>query len=182
IGMARTAAEITEKLTRDSVAGPILEAYAAGVNAYIDQLAAKELPVEYKLLNYKPEHWSPYKSILMLMNMRHTLNGGSYDYRLTNVLTKYGPEVVAELFPDYPAIESPIVPQGTPWQFSPLAVPTVPDTVAASPDTDMLAFQVPEPRPEIGSNNWAIAGSKSATGLPILANDPHLQLTLPSIW
>lgn len=182
IGMARTAAEITEKLKGDSIANRILEAYAAGVNAYIDQLSRRDLPVEYKLLNYKPERWTPYKSILMLMNMRHTLNGGSFDYRLTNVLTTYGPDVVADLFPDYPTVESPIIPSGTSWQFSPLPVPAVPDTVAAPPKKDLTAFYVPAPRPEVGSNNWAVSGSKSATGLPILANDPHLQLTLPSIW
>ncbi len=182
IGMARTAATIAERLVNDSLAGPILDAYAAGVNAYIDQLSDRDLPIEYKLLNYKPERWSPYKSILMLMNMRHTLNGGSYDNRLTNVLAKYGPSVVAELFPEYPAVESPIVPEGTEWAFSPLQVPPVPDTVVAFPDDPLLAFRFPAPRPEIGSNNWAVGGSKSATGLPILANDPHLQLTLPSIW
>ena len=182
IGMARTAAEITQRLVRDSVAGPILQAYTDGVNAYIDQLTEKDLPIEYKLLNYTPEHWSPYKSILMLMNMRHTLNGGSYDYRLTNVLTKYGAEVVADLFPDYPSIESPIVPEGTPWAFSPVALPVAPDTIVAPLDTDRFAFHIPEPQPDIGSNNWAIGGDKSVTGLPILANDPHLQLTLPSIW
>ena len=182
IGMARTAREISERLMQDTLAGRILSAYAAGVNAYIDQLAAKDLPVEYKLLNYSPEHWSPYKSILMLMNMRHTLNGGSYDYRLTRVLMKYGPDVVKDLFPDYPAVESPIVPSGTPWTFSPVAIPAVPDTVVAPPDASLLAFNVPEPRPEVGSNNWAVGGKKSATGMPILANDPHLQLTLPSIW
>src|SRR5690606_1595001 len=182
IGMARTAVEITEKLKGEPVANRILEAYAAGVNAYIDQLSRRDLPVEYKLLNYKPERWSPYKSILMLMNMRHTLNGGSFDYRLTNVLATYGADVVADLFPDYPAVESPIVPPGTPWQFSPLTVPGAPDTIAAPPKSDLTAFYVPAPRPEVGSNNWAVSGSKSATGLPILANDPHLQLTLPSIW
>jgi len=114
--------------------------------------------------------------------MRHTLNGGSFDYRLTNVLATYGADVVADLFPDYPAVESPIVPPGTPWQFSPLTVPGAPDTIAAPPKSDLTAFYVPAPRPEVGSNNWAVSGSKSATGLPILANDPHLQLTLPSIW
>lgn len=182
LGMARAAAAITEKLKADTVANRVLEAYAAGVNAYIDQLGYRDLPIEYKLLNYRPEHWSPYKSILMLMNMRHTLNGGSNDYRMTNVLAKMGPEVVADLFPAYPAMESPIVPSGTPWDFTPVAAPSVPDSVAVFPDTNLLALHVPAPRPEIGSNNWAVGGSKSATGLPILANDPHLSLTLPSIW
>lgn len=182
LGMARTAAIIAEKLAADTVANRVLEAYAAGVNAYIDQLAYRDLPVEYKLLNYRPEHWSPYKSILMLMNMRHTLNGGSNDYRLTNVLAKFGPDVVADLFPTYPAVESPIVPAGTEWGFTPVPVPAAPDTTAALPENSLPAFNVPVPRPEVGSNNWAVGGSKSATGLPILANDPHLQLSLPSIW
>ena len=182
IGMARSAATISDRLKSDTVAHQILEAYAAGVNAYISQLSYKDLPVEYKLLNYKPELWSPYKSILMLMNMRNTLSGGSNDPRLTNVLAKYGPAVVADLFPSYPAEESPIIPEGTDWAFTPKDIPPVPATVAAIPDSSLLAFNITLPRPEIGSNNWAVGGSKSATGLPILANDPHLQLTLPSIW
>src|SRR5690606_26023068 len=143
LGLARTAAAITDRLEADTVAGRVLEAYAAGVNAYIAQLAYKDLPVEYKLLNYTPEPWSPYKSILMLMNMRNTLNGGSNDIRLTQVLAKYGPDVVADLFPGYPAMESPIVPEGTPWAFDPLAEPSVPDEVAALPDSNLLAFTVP---------------------------------------
>ncbi len=182
LGMARSAAIIAEKLKADPVANGVLEAYAAGVNAYIDQLAYKDLPIEYKLLNYEPEPWSPYKSILMLMNMRNTLSGGSNDLRLTNVLTKYGPDIVADLFPIYPTEESPIIPEGTEWGFTPVDIPPVPATVAALPDSNLLAFHPKSPRPEIGSNNWAVSGSKSTTGLPILANDPHLQLTLPSIW
>ncbi|HWK59601.1 MAG TPA: penicillin acylase family protein [Parapedobacter sp.] len=182
LGMARSAAAIAERMEADTVAGKALEAYAAGVNAYIAQLAYKDLPVEYKLLNYTPEAWSPYKSILMLMNMRNTLNGGSNDLRLSQVLAKHGPEVVADLFPSYPTVESPIVPEGTAWDFDPLMAPPVPKEVAAHPDSTLLAFSVPTPHPEVGSNNWAIGGERSATGLPILANDPHLQLTLPSIW
>ncbi|MBK1440497.1 penicillin acylase family protein [Parapedobacter sp. ISTM3] len=182
IGMARSAATIAEKLKADTLANRMLEAYAAGVNAYIEQLTYRDLPVEYKLLNYSPERWTPYKSILMLMNMRNTLNGGSYDYGLTKVLARYGADVVANLFPDYPALESPAIPEGTEWEFSPVPRPVVPERVTALPDSDLLSFYMPAPRPEIGSNNWAVSGTKSATGLPILANDPHLQLTLPSIW
>src|SRR5690606_33656950 len=154
---------IAKRLEADPVAGKVLTAYAAGVNAYIAQLAYKDLPVEYKLLDYTPEPWSPYKSILMLMNMRNTLNGGSNDERLTQVLAKYGPEVVADLFPDYTTMESPIIPEGTMWDFDPLRVPPVPEEVTVRPDSDLLAFSVPAPRPEIGSNNWAVGGERSAT-------------------
>ncbi|SEL11137.1 penicillin acylase family protein [Parapedobacter koreensis] len=182
IGMARSAAAVATKLKTDTMVNRMLEAYAAGVNAYIEQLDYRDLPVEYKLLNYHPERWSVYKSILMLMNMRNTLNGGSNDYRLTKVLAKYGKDVVADLFPGYPAMESPVIPEGTEWGFLPLTVPAVPNQVAALPDSNLMDLYMPEPRPEIGSNNWALGSAKSATGLPLLANDPHLHLTLPSIW
>lgn len=182
LGMAHTAGEIVDKLESDSLSSSILNAYAAGVNAYIRSLDKRSLPIEYKILDYKPELWSPYKSILMLMNLRNTLNGGSNDYRLTNVAAKYGMEVVHDLFPDYPSVESPIVPAGTEWGFDPLPVPSAPDAIMALQSQEQLTMHIPEPSPEIGSNNWAVAGSRSATGLPILANDPHLQLSLPSIW
>ena len=181
LGMAKASIEIEKKLDADPVSKRILEAYTKGVNAFIAQLEYKDLPIEYKILGYQPAEWSPYKTILMLMNMRNTLNGGSNDYRISNVVAKYGLETVQDLFPDYPAEESPIIPSGTPWNFTPVPIKT-PDKIMADSGTDALAFNIPEARPEIGSNNWAVSGSKSATGLPILSNDPHLGLSLPSIW
>lgn len=183
IGMARTARELVNSLhARDSTSTLMLHAYTEGVNTYIASLDHRSIPIEYKILDYKPERWSPYKSILMLMNLRNTLNGGSNDYRLSNVLVKYGVDVVEDLFPSYPSIESPIIPEGTPWNFRPVAEPSVPDTFMAPSDKTLAMLDIPEPQPQIGSNNWAVGGRKSATGLPLLANDPHLQLTLPSIW
>lgn len=184
MGMAETAKKIAASYKQDDIAYKILVAYSAGVNAYINQLSYKKLPVEYKIIGYRPEEWSPYKTILMLMNMRNVLNGGSEDFRMSNALAKYGADVVKDLFPDYPVIESPIIPVGTKWDFTPVPVPAVPAEIAANPAAKegALAYNIAAPAPEIGSNNWAVGGSKSATGLPILANDPHLQLTLPSIW
>lgn len=183
LGMYKAAQEIAENLEKDSLSSAILERYAAGVNAYIDELSDAELPIEYKILDYKPEKWSKYKTILMLMNMRNTLNGGSTDYRVSNVAASYGMDVIRELFTDYPFVESPIIPEGTAWNFTPVPTPATPASpMAALPKNKELSMRVEEPRPEIGSNNWAVSGEKSATGLPILANDPHLGLSLPSIW
>jgi penicillin amidase len=181
LGMARAAAQIAENLKTDSISSRILNAYAKGVNTYISQIDYKSLPVEYKLLGYKPAEWTPYKTILMLMNMRSTLNGGSDDFRITNVVDKFGFETVKDLFPNYPVEESPIIPVGTQWDFSPLPVNT-PTKIMSGASDEKLIVKIPSPAPEIGSNNWAIGGSKSSTGLPILSNDPHLGLTLPSIW
>lgn len=186
IGMAKTAQEEIDRIAReDSLAYAVLQAYADGVNAYIAQLNPRDYPIEYKILNYKPEQWSPYRSILMLMNMRHDLNGGTNDYRLSNLLRKLGEEQVDQLYPMYPDRESPIIPDGTPWEFEPLPVPPVPAVkTAMDAENNVLASKIetPKPRPEIGSNNWAVSGVKTLTGLPILSNDPHLRLSLPSIW
>ncbi len=159
-----------------------LEAYAEGVNAYISSLNEKDLPIEYKILGYSPEKWTPKKTFLMLMNMRNQLNGGSSDFRMSQVAQKYGLEMVNELFPDYPGLEDPIIPNGSPLLFEPLEIPETPDIIASFPEDKSVAADLKNPSPEIGSNNWAVAGSKSATGLPILSNDPHLGLTFPSIW
>jgi penicillin G amidase len=182
IGMAKTAAEIAKNLKSDPASAKVMDAYTAGVNAYIAQLAYKNMPVEYKILGYTPSNWSNEKTILMLMNMRNTLSGGSTDYRISNVLAKYGMETVTELFTDYPLSESPIIPEGTPFNFTKVPVITPTKIMADGDKAAALSFAIPEARPEIGSNNWAVGGQKSATGLPILANDPHLNLTLPSIW
>ncbi|MFT6478200.1 MAG: penicillin amidase [Spirosomataceae bacterium] len=181
MGMAQAAHTITEKLKDDQLSKSILEPYAAGVNARISELTDKDLPIEYKILGYKPEAWSVEKTVLMLMNMRQVLNGRSDDYRITNIVKKYGLEVSKDLFPNYPEMESPIIPVGTEWDFSPVEIPQVPSQIMANGD-EIAGLNVPRSNPNIGSNNWAVHGSKSATGLPILANDPHLTLSLPSIW
>ncbi len=165
-----------------------LEGYSAGVNAYIEQLSPRDYPVEYKLLGYQPEPWKPINTMYMLEQMTLTLAGRPHDQNLTHVLKKFGKEVISQLFPDYPMFqESPIIPSGTPWDFKRLPIPVENplksiDTVAIQPAFTAL-YPQEEIKPEgIGSNNWAIGAEKSITGYPILANDPHLELTLPSIW
>ena len=192
LGMAETAKKIATEMVKDPLSKSMVESYSKGVNAYIKQLKYKDLPIEYKILGYMPEEWSPEKSALLLQQMRSTLNGGSDDYKMSNILAKYGSDVVKNLFPDYPVEESPIIPAGTKWDFKPLPIPTAPAQVSTTTEStvlnipsekdEALNLPIPSPKPEIGSNNWAVSGSKSAMGLPILANDPHLQLTLPSIW
>ena len=155
-----------------------LEAYSEGVNAYINQLKPREYPVEYKLLGYAPEKWSPIKSALFLKNMSFVLASGTDDLRMTNILRKYGKQTAEDLFPNYPFVESPIIPGGTPRDFTALTLPKSPVDFMGSGS----AVATIERDKGIGSNNWAVSGGKSATGLPILANDPHLTLSLPSIW
>ncbi|MGZ3874573.1 MAG: penicillin acylase family protein, partial [Mucilaginibacter sp.] len=157
----------------------MVTAYTAGVNGYIRGLAPKDYPIEFKLLNYTPEEWKPINCIFLLKLMSETLAGGSDQFAMTNNLKLFGPKVVNELFPDYPFHEDPIIPAGTKWNFKPLPIPKP----SAEYTAQMTGNSHPAEKVDgIGSNNWAITGSKSATGYPILANDPHLNLTFPSIW
>lgn len=157
----------------------LLEAYADGVNQYIDQLSDARLPVEYKILNYRPEHWSAFKSILLLKYMTDMLVGDR-DLEYSNLRKILGEEMLDKLYPEYPAGVDPIIETGHKWDFKPLAV-TRPDSVDY-PDDQLVIDPLPQPEEGTGSNNWAVSGSKTKSGNPILANDPHLSLNLPSLW
>ena len=153
-------------------------AYTDGVNAFIDQLDFKALPLEYKLLDYAPEPWSPYKSLLTQKYLADDLNSDR-DLQNTNLVKIFGKERFDFLFPDFPDDIDPIIPVGTPWDFEPIEI--------FSPDnqeiTDSYSVNLQENYMEgIGSNNWAVSGSKTQNGHAILCNDPHLGLNLPMIW
>lgn len=162
-----------------------VEAYTAGVNAWIDQLSPATLPLEYKILDYEPEPWTTLKSALLLKQMALTLSGRSQDRLMTATRAALGEEAMKQLFPNYPPLQDPIVPANTEWDFVPLITARPPRDfkpgMAQSADDD-LPRQDEAGQIFAGSNNWAVAGSKTASGYPILCNDPHLALTLPSIW
>lgn len=154
-------------------------AYTEGINAYIHSLSKANYPIEYKILDFNPEDWTPIKCALLLKQMSAVLAMGSDEFYMTNILKKFGPEITQNLFPDYPFKEDPIIPVGTKWNFKPLPIPEVPKAFTEMMSSSIETKQKIE---GIGSNNWAISGTKTASGFPILSNDPHLDLTLPSIW
>ncbi|REG91467.1 penicillin acylase family protein [Algoriphagus antarcticus] len=157
----------------------LLEAYADGVNQYIDQMSDARLPVEYKILNYRPEHWSAYKSILLLKYMTDMLVGDR-DLEYSNLRKILGDVMLDKLYPEYPSGVEPIIEPGHKWNFNPLSV-TQPDSIPY-PNDQLVIDPLPQPEEGTGSNNWAVSGSKTKSGNPILANDPHLSLNLPSLW
>ncbi|GGK82949.1 penicillin acylase family protein [Rufibacter glacialis] len=179
MGMGTAAQKSLEKMMADPQSRAVMEAYTAGVNAYIDQLARRDFPFEYKLLHYAPEKWRPLKIALLLKMLAYDMTGYSDDLRMTNNLRKYGAAVVRDLFPDYPFREEPIVPLGSKPDFRPLPIPPTPADFMAAAASHSLERQKPE---NLGSNNWAITGARTANGYPLLASDPHLNLSLPSIW
>ncbi|MGA9650156.1 penicillin acylase family protein [Pedobacter sp.] len=179
MGMVYGAENSLKGMMADPKAKEMILAYTDGINAYIKTLSHAKYPIEYKILDFKPENWSPVKCALLLKQMSAVLAMGSDEFYMTNILKKFGPEITKDLFPDYPFREDPIIPVGTKWDFSPLPTPKTPESFTKAQTGDVKTKEKIE---GIGSNNWALSGDKTASGFPILANDPHLDLTLPSIW
>jgi penicillin G amidase len=178
MGMVYGAENTLRGMMKDPVMREVINAYTEGVNSYIRNLSPRDYPIEFKILDYSPEEWKPINCAFLLKLMSETLAGGSDEFLMTSTLKKFGAATVKDLFPDYPFREDPIIPVGTKWDFKPLPIPQPSKTFLAE-QSDIKTTQKVE---GIGSNNWVIAGSKTASGYPILANDPHLNLTLPSIW
>ncbi|HYG18061.1 MAG TPA: penicillin acylase family protein, partial [Ohtaekwangia sp.] len=179
LGMVYGAEKAREAMEADPVSRMMVEKYTEGINHYISSLSYEDLPFEYKLLDYRPEPWTSLKCALLLKSMAQTLNMGDKDMEMTNALKLFGSEMVELLYPDIEGAGDPIVDNPGGWKFDPVTLDTVP---LALPDELIRVKKRPAPNPNNGSNNWAISGSKTATGAPILCGDPHLNLTLPSIW
>lgn len=157
-----------------------LEAYRDGMNSYVSSLSPADYPLEFKLLDYKPEPWTLKKTALLLMYMTDMLAGGDSDLEYTNFLKKYGKERFDLLFPDFFDIDDPVIPSERDWSdFEDVQTPKIPK---GDLPMEYVSGLLPKPHPDNGSNNWAVGPDKSYSGNPILANDPHLGLNLPSIW
>ncbi|TDI99949.1 MAG: penicillin acylase family protein [Caldithrix sp.] len=179
IGMLSGARNTIKAMARDVVIREVILAYTAGVNTFIETLDPRDYPVEYKILDYAPEPWTPLKCALLLKYMAWMLTGYASDLQMSNTLARFGKEVVEDLFPYYPDNIQPVIPEGTPWNFKPLRVKKPERGFVAKITGKILPY---EANPATGSNNWVVSGSKTASGFPILANDPHLEMNLPSIW
>ena len=153
-----------------------LEAYADGVTQYINTHRGKS-PIEFDLLNFEPEPWLVEHSLLVSRLMAWELNYSRWvDIVLGQLVERFGAAKAAEIFPTWP--------EGAPL--------TIPDELRGKKSSAM-ADQLLEADQafrrllgnvglESGSNAWAVAGSKSTTGKPILANDPHLLFSAPGRW
>ncbi len=212
IGMVYAAENSVRTMMNNPEIKLAAEAYAAGVNAWIKKLTPATLPLEYKILDYQPEPWTTLKSAVLLKQMALTLSGYGPDRLMTSTRAALGDSVMRQLYPNYPPLQDPIVPANTQWNFQPLLTqkpanefhPAMAQSFDNSFSKKIAAARLVQTgrkgrqagsRPlsgsprydeeqEIfkGSNNWAVSGKKTASGYPILCNDPHLGLTLPSIW
>lgn len=183
IGILRAAKASLVEIEKNPTSKMVVESFSAGVNAYIHQLKKADLPIEYKLIGYEPEDWEPLKCALLMKYMAKDLTYYDTDVENTNALRAFGEEVYKKLYPDFPPVNDPIIPVGTKWNFKSV------DTFSAVKKTSTFAdvlyknpYKAFYANKFYGSNNWCVNGNKTKSGKPILCGDPHLQLSLPSIW
>lgn len=182
-GMMFAAENTLEVWKKDAATFEVLEKYVAGINTYIRALQPADYPIEYKILGYEPELWTPLKTALFAKSMAETLASRAQDVSATNALTLFGQADFDYIYQTYFKEESPIIPASVKWED--IRADLAKDSTAlqlgsAVPTTGKLPFE--EAVPHLGSNNWAVNGAKSTTGNPILCGDPHLRITLPAVW
>jgi penicillin amidase len=184
IGMVFAAENALAAMDKDDSTKAALDAYTNGVNAYISSLNKSNLPVEYKLLGYIPEKWSNLKSALFTKQMTYTLAGFDKDLEYTNALKVLGEDNFKLLYPELADSLYPVIAKGTvyPKPLANLMPPSTADSLYFNRRDSVHITSDFKPNPSNGSNNWAVNGTKTKSGKPILSNDPHLSLSLPSIW
>ena len=189
--------EIVEKefSSLDAQSKSLLEAYAEGVNSYITTHKGTNLSLEYgilKLLNpsYSPEPWTPINTLTWEKSMAYDLGGNmSLEIERAILLKTLSVDYVNELYPSY-SKDHPVIVPSIGENVQKLNETTLP-VFSDSLDLDLhnLALTLSnldgllgQTGAEVGSNNWVISGSLTKSGMPLLANDPHLSIQMPSIW
>jgi penicillin amidase len=185
------AADATWDRVSDTDAGPLVEAYCDGVNRARDDLPR---PVEFELLDYDPDPWTPADVMLAEKQIAWALTGSFRTLRKETLRAELGADAAATLMPDRLDHDAAILGhEGATDGWVPPdgdALPPPPAdngsdgsraAVATDPALDAWLSGV-EPPAWAGSNSWAVAGDHTASGAPIVANDPHLTLMAPPVW
>ncbi len=171
-GFRRIAEQIVPTLSDESRA--VLEAFCDGVNAYIDSHTT-DYPIEFTLLQYKPEHWQIEDSIAFARLMAWKLSFSWYvDLVLYKLVDRLGVSKARQVFPDFPETAPLILPKET----QPFWTGVQSFVEKGFAVQNLLGIR----GGSLGSNSWVVSGSKTPCGKPILANDPHLELITPSVW
>ncbi|HKP48060.1 MAG TPA: penicillin acylase family protein, partial [Pyrinomonadaceae bacterium] len=169
----------------------LLQAYADGVNAFIASLDAKSLPPEFQILQYKPAPWTPVDSLLVIKVFAEALSSTWRLDLMRDGLASLSPEKRAMLMPEISPLDVLVV-----GKDSRKAAPRVSQIGSHDFDGSIIAALARDQQLEsdslkrlgmyaeslAASNNWVVNGKHTVTGKPLLANDPHLSPSAPSIW
>ncbi|MGQ9573124.1 MAG: penicillin acylase family protein [Dehalococcoidia bacterium] len=169
VGLRRAAEAEAAQLTE--AIRPNLEAYVAGVNAFIEG-NRNRLPPEFLILRFRPAPWTPVDSLAIGKLVGWSLSG-NWDSEIVRswIVERLGPEEAARMEPGYPVGAPLIVPPGAACRG--LGVPLLEELRRVQ---ELVGIRGG------GSNNWVVDGQKSVTDRPLLANDPHLPLQMPCFW
>ena len=174
IGLRRAASAEVNELQPDE--RRVLENYAKGVNAFINT-HQDSLPIEFTLLGFKPEPWTILDTLTWGKVMAYDLSGNyTREILRANLVNKLGVDKAQALLPTTGSENTPLImPQGASYAGLEPAFELVKlqETLSALTGPDLDAR---------GSNNWVVGPSKTTTGKPLLANDPHLGIRNPSVW
>jgi len=175
LGVRRAAEANLARIDPDT--GKLLDAYAAGVNAFL--AGDPVLPVEFWLTGARPEPWTPADSAGWIKMMAWDLGGNWRSELLRMRLARTLPlERIHQFVSPYPGEPAPKI-----ADLKSLYAPLEREGVQLANTLDELLALAPGAPPDgLGSNNWVVSGAKSDTGKPLLANDPHLGLTAPPVW
>ena len=181
IGFNRVASEIVAHLPNQQK--EILAAYTDGVNAFIQQMGTA--PLEFLLLRYRPEPWKAEDSILVALNMFQMLSFSDDEERMMSIMEKsLPPEVVAFLTPDTDSYTQVLLGGADSHRpIQPIPVEALASIRRDPKQDDVRAAKLVQPTDfDVGSNNWAVDGSKTVDGRVIVANDIHIGLSVPNLW
>ena len=177
-----SAAEASWRAVEDTPTGDAMRAYAAGVEA---QRTSEPLPLEFRLLDYEPAAWTPVDSMLVEKQISWGLTGSFRSLQRSVAAEALGESAAATLYPERMAHDVPILrdeaagERGRAADESAAAADGSGESDLASLSAWLADF---ESEPGIGSNSWLVSGEHTASGRPLLANDPHLTLMAPPVW
>lgn len=173
-----------------------LERYAAGVNAVLMPMTSRQRPLEFQLLGIVPTEWTPIDSMAVGRLLAWRLAENHQAELVRGALAaRFGEDAARQLTGRYPAdgptilgaSRGPTGPTGSAGSAGSAAFAASLDSATSSPRREIddwpSGLQWLHPAASRGnSNNWVIAGRRTRSGRPILANDPHLQVEFPSVW
>ncbi|WP_435153314.1 penicillin acylase family protein [Haladaptatus sp. DFWS20] len=180
------AAEATWNHVSDTETGVLVRAFSDGVNRHIEN---ESLPLEFSLLEYEPDLWTPADTMLMEKQISWNLTGSFLTLRRAKVAKMLGREAAEDLYPARLDHDSPIIrddesdTQNSTNQFDSSGEPSAEVPAGNSVGTPLLDWLGEFERDHgIGSNSWVVSGKHTKNGKPIVANDPHLNLMAPPVW
>lgn len=172
VNIPKAADEVLRRIDPEQL--KFLQAYASGINYYLDQNKSA-LPIEFATLDYEPDKWKPEHSLLLAKMLAWELNISWWcDITFSNLIQQIGEEKAKEVIPDFPENAPTIIPKN---------ITSFPKVTKNFIDVnkDFRKF-MKIAGTHIGSNNWVVASQRSSSGRPIIANDPHLTFQAPAKW